>query len=196
MSAASPARLSYDVSAADTTRREQPMNPGRRVLRRIGVAAAAVAAVVLLPVSTAFAQPSGGVVHAFFITADVGSGPGPILFHGAINAACTEILGNNVDHVVCPHGTFDVNHSANGGTPSFNLNPVTCVATIQIVGVPFFFQNGTSAYAGIGGNGLATIRVNQVLPRNSDGSCNTSETAQPVAGLEIITATANVSFAT
>jgi len=29
-----------------------------------------------------------------------------------------------------------------------------------------------------------------------DGSCNTSETAQPVAGLEVITATANVSFAT
>jgi hypothetical protein len=43
---------------------------------------------------------------------------------------------------------------------------------------------------------LATIRVNQVLPRNPDGSCSTSETAQPAAGLEVITATANVSFAT
>ncbi len=91
-----------------------------RKLGAVGAAAGAAIAMLFVVPATA-AQSNSGVVHAgtvhanFVSTTAQGNGPGPLALHGAISAFCTDNQGPNVDHVVCPTGTFVLDHSAQGG---------------------------------------------------------------------------------
>ncbi len=175
----------------------------RRAGKKLGVVGTVVgAAIVMLFVEPAKAAPSnGGVVHAgtvhanFVSTADDGNGPGPLALHGAISAFCTDNQGPNVDHVVCPTGTFVLDHSAQGGKQHFNMNPVTCIGVFTYSGAPFSVEHGTGAYKGISGNGLAHGSGIEMASRLADGSSNPSMDPAPVDGFTEITATFSASFA-
>ena len=135
----------------------------RHARRKLGVLGGAVGAavVMLFVVPATAAQSNGGAVHAgtvhanFVSTTGDGNGPGPLALHGAISAFCTDNQGSNVDHVVCPTGTFVLDHSAQGGKQHFNMNPITCIGVFSFSGAPFSVKHGTGAYKGISGNGLA-----------------------------------------
>lgn len=129
-------------------------------------------------------------VHAiFFTSADAGMGPGPLFLHGAINAACTDNQGQSIDQVTCPTGTFAVDHTSTGNDGTFTFNQLICVGVFQFRNGPFTVGDGTGAYAGIHGSGLATGSTLQVAPRLPSGACNTDPNATPVAGFTQITAT-------
>lgn len=175
----------------------------RHAARKLGVvgAAAGAAIAMLFVVPATAAQSNSGVVHAgtvhanFVSTTAQGNGPGPLALHGAISAFCTDNQGPNVDHVVCPTGTFVLDHSAQGGKQHFNMNPTTCIGVFSFSGAPFSVKHGTGAYKGISGNGLAHGTGVEVAPRLADGSCNPDMNAAPVDGFTQITATFTASFA-
>ena len=77
-------------------------------------------------------------------------------------------------------------------TPHFNS--ATCVFTFTFTGAVFSFQNGTGHYAGLSGGGTANGLSVSVQPRNPDGTCNTSDNAQPIAGFETIQASYQASL--
>jgi hypothetical protein len=175
----------------------------RRIGTKLGaVLVAGTAAVVAMFSLPALAAPSNsgavhsGTVHASFVsTTDAGNGPGPLALHGAISAFCIDNQGPNVDHVVCPTGTFVIDHSASGGKQNFSENPTTCIGVFTFSGAPFTVKRGTGAYKGISGNGLARGTGVEVAPRLADGTCNPDPNATPVNGFTQITATFTASFA-
>jgi hypothetical protein len=172
---------------------------GRKLLVTGAGVGAAIGMLFVVPATAA--QSHGGVVHAgtvhanFVSTTADGNGPGPLALHGAISAFCTDNQGPNVDHVVCPTGTFVLDHSAQGGKQNFNMNPSTCIGVFSFSGAPFSVKHGTGAYKGISGNGLAHGTGVEVAPRLADGSCNPDENAAPVDGFTEIAATFTASFA-
>ena len=167
-----------------------------RLARKFVLATTAVLGMVAIPITVASATPAVNGHATFFTTADAGQGPGPIFLRGSVlRGICTDNQGDNVDHVVCPRGTFDIDHTnntANQGT--FTFNPVTCVGTFRITGTPFHFLNGTGAYAGLSGSGTANVRSSQIAPRLPSGACNPDQNATPVAGFTFIQASFSASL--
>jgi hypothetical protein len=171
----------------------------KRHLGKLALASAAAAGMVAIPLSAASAQTTGPINgHAtFFTTAEAGSGPGPIIFTGSVlHALCVDNQGDSIDNIDCPGGSFQINHSvtAPAEVDNFNFNPNTCVGTFTFTGAAFSFQSGTGHYAGLSGGGTANGLDVSVQPRNPDGTCNTSDNAQPVAGFETIQASFQASL--
>lgn len=80
-----------------------------------------------------------------------------------------------------PGGTFHVGNLTTGKETA-NVNPRTCAAVFNVTGVSYQLSHGTGSYQGITGHGNATLKFTGTLPKLSNGSCNQSSTALPVAG--------------
>ena len=80
-----------------------------------------------------------------------------------------------------PGGTFQLGNLTSG-KESANVNHKTCAAVFNVTGVTYQLGHGTGSYQGITGHGSATLKFTGTLPRLSNGSCNESSTALPVAG--------------
>jgi hypothetical protein len=85
-----------------------------------------------------------------------------------------------------PGGTFLLTETS-GGKPAATINSTTCAVRFAATGVQYKLSGGTGSYKGISGSGTATVRFTGVLPKLSDGKCDTSSSAEPKAGTLVST---------
>jgi hypothetical protein len=80
-----------------------------------------------------------------------------------------------------PKGTFMLNE-VSAGRQSGTINPSTCAAVYTDTGLKYKLSNGTGSYKGITGTGTANLKFTGTLPKLSNGKCNESSSATPMAG--------------
>jgi hypothetical protein len=80
-----------------------------------------------------------------------------------------------------PGGTFLISQ-VSAGKETGAINPTTCAAAYTDTGLKYKIGSGTGKYAGIAGSGTANIKFSGTLPKLSNGKCNESTTAVPMAG--------------
>jgi len=172
------------------------------------------AAVALLATSAAFgastpSAPAGGSIQIFSFSTSPDGGSGSILITGAIGdhgrTLSTNESGNpdpNGDYVkvTLTKGTFEINATklvakANHASPTFSQ--ASCSAALSVTS-PVTLLNGTGLYKGITGTVHVTASDAFILPRltsgTNTGQCNESNSAQPVASLQLVDGTGTVRF--
>jgi hypothetical protein len=80
-----------------------------------------------------------------------------------------------------PKGTFLINE-VSAGKEAGTINPSTCAAVYTDTGLKYKINGGTGSYKGITGSGTANLKFTGTLPKLSNGKCNESSTATPMAG--------------
>jgi hypothetical protein len=83
--------------------------------------------------------------------------------------------------VTFPNGTLLIGLVA-PGRESHAINTTTCAVAYTETGARFTVATGTGRYKGISGRGTGTLKVTFRLPKLSNGKCDESTTATPVAG--------------
>lgn len=121
--------------------------------------------------------------------------PGRVFATGVVNAIGTDVTiaqdpnpdgsETNTERFTFPGGTITVRATDPGGT--FDLNPVTCVATTGTTTGVFTVIGGTGAYAGASGGGTFTGRGLAIFDRVA-GGCS----EEPRSFFFIVTATGTV----
>ena len=161
--------------------------------------------------TAAFGQSTGGAIKVFGPASVTSSGnkPTPVVFTGAIGDHGTTVSVNsagkmdgngNFTKITLKKGGFTVNStnlnsafSNLGAPPDFNSQNCSGSFTVGPVSLPIVGGSGTGAYKGIAGSVDLTATGALILPMKN-GSCNTSNNANPVAGYGFITGTGSVSF--
>jgi hypothetical protein len=144
----------------------------------------------------AFASAStvSGTEHFRIVsTSTAENAPSSIVARGAFTAGGTDFPGNNKDLAVFAEGAFTIHHPEADSTFSDNLNSKTSVDHVTGTGT-YTLGQGYGAYGKIKGSGTYDFRGVITLPRNPNGTCNTSSSAQPTASQTVITASGPVSF--
>ena len=162
------------------------------VFAMTGATAAAVAGIALAgpagasptsPASAASAAAVTGTEHIQIMTTSATSPLASTIVWGPVTAAGVDHMGNTVDTVVFPGGTWKVQHSNGTGPQTFN--PKTCLFTANQHGT-FKVLGGTGKYKGISGNGTYTVSVVGIGAKTKKGAC--SQTAAPVAQHVVVNA--------
>jgi hypothetical protein len=179
--------------------------------RKSKFAAAAVAATVLAGGSTAaFAAatttaPAGGTGHVFVKGNVKSQVTQPILFTGAIGdygTSTSKDKNGKVDpngsyiEIVLKKGTFQVNAVALDKKLS-EVVPVFTAATCSELFTgsgPTTVSDGTGLYKGISGTVTITETFAGIAARHANGTCNVSQSSQPVAQYVGITGVGKVKF--
>jgi hypothetical protein len=93
------------------------------------------------------------------------------------------------DDLVFPEGTMHLVSTTVGA--SFSLNPHSCLfkVTLQQTGE---ITGGTGQFAAATGSGTGTVSARGLLPRNSDGSCSTTQL--PLHEVDMIASSGTLSF--
>ncbi|HEY2564800.1 MAG TPA: hypothetical protein VGI44_13880 [Acidimicrobiales bacterium] len=160
--------------------------------------------------TAAFAQ-SGGAIKVFspVNTSNTGNKPTPVVFTGAIgdygttvsvNSAGKSDSNGNFTKITLKKGGFTVDSSSlnaafnSSGAPS-DFNSTNCSASISVgpATVTIVSDSGTGAYKGISGSVDLSANLALILPKKN-GSCNTSNSANPVAAYGALTGSGTVSF--
>jgi hypothetical protein len=68
------------------------------------------------------------------------------------------------------------------GRQSRAINTRTCAVAYTETGARYTVASGTGRYKGISGRGTATLKLTGRLPKLSNGKCNESPSATPIAG--------------
>jgi hypothetical protein len=168
------------------------------------VCALALSLGVLLAATPAFGQSKGGTVNVFVLPSITSNGGGgKIVLTGAIgDYGTTKNVkhANNIGKVTLKKGTFEVdlkaiNTAGNNAQPT-NFNSTTCSASVSVppTTVTIVSGSGTGAYSGITGSFSLSEQFAFIGPRNKDGSCNMSNSAQPVGGVAIVTGSGTVAY--
>jgi hypothetical protein len=140
--------------------------------------------------AVASASPTSGIEHVQ-ITA-VNGNPGAVLARGVFTASGINYQKSKSSGLfVFSTGAFTVHHP--GGTGSFSVNPKTCLFKGTSTG-SYTINGGVGVYQGITGSGTYVSRESGVLPRNPNGTCDESNSAQPFSSVEQISASGPVSF--
>jgi hypothetical protein len=163
--------------------------PGRSVAAVAAVAGAGVLA------ACGSSGPSSGTQTFDLTTHSVSARP---LYHavasGVFSATGTMQAASSASSAPLvarfPGGTFQLG-DLTSGKETANVNPKTCAATFNVTGVTYKLSHGTGKYAGISGHGNATLKFTGTLPKLSNGSCNESSSALPVAGTTTTTVRAS-----
>lgn len=187
---------------------------GIELLHKLALTIALVGtAVTLLATSAAFgagtpSAPAGGSIQIFSFSTSPG-GIGSILITGAIGDHGKTLPTNkggkpdpNGDYVkvTLTKGTFEINATklnakANHASPKFSQ--ASCSAALAVTS-PVTLLNGTGLYKGITGTVHVTASDAFILPRLTSGTnagqCNESNSAQPVASLQLVEGTGTVRF--
>ncbi len=149
-------------------------------------------------------SPSGGAVQVWVTPSPTGNG-GKVLITGAVadygtgqtvNSSGKPDGNGNYKNLLLKKGTILVNSkkfnaAQNNANPPINKS--NCSAVVK-VSEPITFVSGTGAYGGISGTVNLTSRYAVILPKTSSGSCNASNSAQPLAQFGVVTGSGNVSF--
>ena len=158
-----------------------------------GAAAAAVTGLVMAgPAGASPMAPSGpaavtGTEHVQIMSTSATSNTASTIVWGPVTAAGVDHMGNTVDTVVFPGGTWKVQHSNGTGPQSFN--PKTCLFQANLRGT-FKITGGTGKYKGISGHGTYAASVVGIGAKTKKGAC--SQTAPPVAFHQVINASGPV----
>ncbi len=170
-------------------------------------------AVALLATSAAFgagtpSAPAGGSIQIYNYSTSPG-GIGSILITGAIGDHGKTLPTNeagkpdpNGDYVTVKltKGTFEINATklnAKASHESPTISQASCSAALTVTS-PVTLLNGTGLYKGITGTVHITASDAFILPRLTSGTnagqCNESNSAQPVASLQLVEGTGTVQF--
>ncbi len=159
--------------------------------RNISFAIAAAATAAATSAALWLAVPAGaaavsGTEHFQLMTTSATSSTRSAIAYGVFTAGGVDHVGNKVDTLVFPAGSFKVAHSKGTGKPK--LNPKTCLFAATIRGT-IALSGGTGAYKGISGKGTYQFSELAILAK-SGGKCTMKKA--PVAYQAIIKATASV----
>jgi hypothetical protein len=159
------------------------------VFAMTGAAAAAVTGLVLAgpagasPMAPGGAAAISGIEHAQIMTTSATSPLASTIVWGPVTAAGVDHMGNTVDTIVFPGGTWKVQHSNGTGPQSFNAK--TCLFLANLHGT-FKVLSGTGKYKGISGHGTYTVSVVGIGAKTKKGVC--SQTAAPIAQHQVVNA--------
>lgn len=156
-----------------------------RILTRTVAALAATAGTALLVGACSSGDPSGTQTFNL-VTRQVVRDPvyrtvASGVFSATGTMQATGTASNAPLKATFPGGTFLLNETS-GGKPSAAINSTTCAVRFAATDVKYKLADGTGDYKGISGSGTATVKFTGVLPKLSDGKCNTSSGATPIAG--------------
>jgi hypothetical protein len=107
--------------------------------------------------------------------------------------------GSGYKLFVLKHGSVLVNSKTlnaalnNNNAPPTTENGTTCSATF-VVTEPVTIVKGTKTYTGITGTLNVTVSFAELGPKNKNGTCNQSNSAQPVATYGSVAASGTVSY--
>jgi hypothetical protein len=165
----------------------------KRIASLVTVVTAAAAALWLaVPAGAAPTSrpPVSGTENLQAMTTSATATTIPVIAYGVFTAAGVDHTdtSTNVDTLVFPNGSFEVNHSQVPTTQK--LNTKTCLLQVSGQG-PVTLFGGTGAYRGISGTLEATLSILAIAAR-SNGQC--SMTAPPVAFQQIIKASGKVTL--
>ncbi len=156
-----------------------------RIMAKSAAILAAAASAALLPAGWASASTSGTLS---FVLTTHSTAANPVynavasgLFSATGTMQATSTASNAPLKAKFPNGTFLVNETS-AGKQSGTVNPSTCAAVYTETGLKYKITDGTGHYAGISGTGTADLKFTGTLPKLSNGKCNESTTAVPVAG--------------
>lgn len=156
-----------------------------RILSKAAAILAAAASTALLSAGWASASSSG--TQSFVLTTR-STAPNPVyqavasgVFSATGTMRATSTASNAPLKATFPKGTFMLNE-VSAGHQSGTINPSTCAAVYTETGLKYTISNGTGSYKGITGSGTANLKFTGTLPKLSNGKCNESTTATPVAG--------------
>lgn len=155
-----------------------------RTKRLVGATLLGVAISTALP---ALAYASTSATEHFTLVFSSQSSPAAIFATGAFTAGGAVYQGNRVDEAVFPDGAFKIDHEAIHAT--FDFNAKTCTGRLSGSG-PYKISGGYGVYAGIKGNGTATLHGTVDTARNANGTCNNDVSAYAL----IVHASGPVSF--
>jgi hypothetical protein len=158
----------------------------RRIPGRSIAALAAAASAGVLAAACGSSGPSTGTQTFDLTTHSISGNP---VYHavasGVFSATGTMQAASSATNAPLvarfPGGNFQLGNLTSG-KESANINPKTCAAVFNVTGVTYKLSHGTGSYQGITGHGNATLKFTGTLPKLSNGSCNESSTALPVAG--------------
>lgn len=156
-----------------------------RILPKAAAALAAVASAALFTAGWSSGGTSG--TQSFVLTTR-STAPNPVyhavasgVFSATGTMQATSTASNAPLKARFPGGTFMVDE-VSPGRQSGTINPSTCAAVYTDTGLKYKISNGTGKYKGITGSGTATLKFTGTLPKLSNGKCNESTNATPVAG--------------
>ncbi len=156
-----------------------------RILSKAAAILAAAASTAMFSAGWASASSSG--TQSFVLTTR-STAPNPVyqavasgLFSATGTMQATSTASNAPLKATFPKGTFMLNE-VSAGHQSGTINPSTCAAVYTETGLKYTISNGTGSYKGITGSGTANLKFTGTLPKLSNGKCNESTTATPVAG--------------
>jgi hypothetical protein len=155
------------------------------VFAMTGAAAAAITGIGLAgPAGASPASPAAvtGTEHVQIMTTSATSPVASTIVWGPVTAAGVDHMGNTVDTIVFPGGTWRVRHSNGTGPQSFN--PKTCLLLVNQHGT-FKVLGGTGKYRGISGHGTYKISI-VAIGAKVKGVC--SQTRPPVAFQQVVDA--------
>ena len=169
------------------------------VIAMTGAAAAALAGIGLAgpagaspasPASPASAAAVTGIEHVQIMSTSTAASPlASTIVWGPVTAAGVDHMGNTVDTIVFPGGSWRIRHSAGTGPQSFN--PKTCLLLVNQHGT-YTILGGTGKYKGISGHGTYQVSIVSIFAKTRKGAC--SQTAPPVAFHQVINASGPVSL--
>jgi hypothetical protein len=165
----------------------------RKTIAALASAAAAAMLVSGAGLAAASAHPASpgtsGTERFYLMTTSATANKAPFIATGLFTAGGTDIMGNSIDKVVLPGGTFKIHHpGGNQGAPK--VNPLTCLLSLKET-VKFTVSSGTGIYKGITGSGKAALVILGVLGR-SHGKC--SYRAKAEGWQQTITAKGHLSY--
>lgn len=166
--------------------------------------------VLLVGPAVASGQGTGGQIRVWGVANPNSSNkPSPVVITGAIadygttqsvNSSGKPDESGNFVELTLKKGSFRVDTSQlnakfASAQPS-DFNPTNCSGSISVgpVDIPVVKGKGTGSYKGITGSIQMTGEVALILPKNKSGSCNTSNSANPVSGWGVVTGNGSVSF--
>ncbi len=156
-----------------------------RILSKAAAILAAAASTAMFSAGWASASSSG--TQSFVLTTR-STAPNPVyqavasgVFSATGTMQATSTASNAPLKATFPKGTFMLNE-VSAGHQSGTINPSTCAAVYTETGLKYTISNGTGSYKGITGSGTANLKFTGTLPKLSNGKCNESTTATPVAG--------------
>ena len=120
-----------------------------------------------------------------------GTANGPV-FSGPGTVRAESNKNNAPLHAFFPGGSFIVYPYGKGGPSSAKTNSKTCAVKQVGKNQKFTVSSGTGNLQHISGKGTATITFTAVMPRLSNGKCNFSDSAKPMAGTAFQTVDATI----
>jgi hypothetical protein len=156
------------------------------ILAKAAAILAAAGGTVLLTTGWSAAADSSGTQRFILTTHSMASPPvyravASGVFSATGHAQATSKASTAPLKITFPDGTLLISQ-VSAGKQTGTVDAKTCVADYKDTGVRYTVGSGTGKYRGISGSGTADVRFIGTLPKLSNGKCDESPTATPIAG--------------